>query len=101
MQTNTAPPPQSLDTVMLVGNKCDLEGFRKVRTSEGKDLAACLGMMFYEASAKTRVNLENVFYDLVRALRKKHGWVPPEQRDQKQLEKKNEEKKRKRRCTVS
>lgn len=61
--------------MMLVGNKCDLENKREVSTQEGHDLARAFGAQFKEASAKTRINVEEVFYDLVRSIRQ-HGKKP-------------------------
>merc|ERR1712232_1429091 len=60
------------DTIplMLVGNKCDLEDKREVETNEGEELAKKLNCQFKEASAKTRENVEESFYDLVREIRK-------------------------------
>lgn len=55
--------------IMLVGNKCDLEDQRQVSTQEGQELAKKMGCQFKEASAKTRVNVEEAFYDLVREIR--------------------------------
>lgn len=54
----------------LVGNKCDLASERKISTTEGQDLAKSFGIPFFETSAKTRVNVEEVFYSLVREIRK-------------------------------
>ncbi len=59
--------------MMLVGNKCDLEEKREVSTQEGADLARAFGASFKEASAKTRVNVEEAFYDLVRKIRQHRG----------------------------
>lgn len=55
--------------MMLVGNKCDLEEKREVSTQEGQDLGKQFGAQFKETSAKTRVNVEEAFYDLVRMIR--------------------------------
>eukprot|EP00008_Paramoeba_atlantica_P011656 CAMPEP_0201482164 /NCGR_PEP_ID=MMETSP0151_2-20130828/6440_1 /ASSEMBLY_ACC=CAM_ASM_000257 /TAXON_ID=200890 /ORGANISM="Paramoeba atlantica, Strain 621/1 / CCAP 1560/9" /LENGTH=189 /DNA_ID=CAMNT_0047864719 /DNA_START=28 /DNA_END=597 /DNA_ORIENTATION=+ len=55
--------------MMLVGNKCDLEDKREVNTQEGQELSKQYGAHFKEASAKTRVNVEESFYDLVRMIR--------------------------------
>ncbi|GAM19996.1 hypothetical protein SAMD00019534_031710 [Acytostelium subglobosum LB1] len=57
--------------IMLVGNKCDLEHLREVTLEEGKDLAKCLGMLHLEASARTRHNVEESFYELVREMRRR------------------------------
>ena len=56
--------------VVLVGNKCDLESERQVTTNEGNDLARSFGCPFLETSAKTRINVEDSFFNLVREIRK-------------------------------
>ncbi|KAJ3408561.1 Ras GTPase ras2 [Chytriomyces hyalinus] len=60
------------DTIpmMLVGNKCDRIAEREVSKEEGAYLASKLQCDFIETSAKTRVNVEKAFYNVVRALRK-------------------------------
>ena len=47
-------------TVMLVGNKCDLEHLRQVSTEEGQKFAQENGLLFIETSAKTSKNVEEV-----------------------------------------
>merc|ERR1711991_487786 len=61
--------------VIIVGNKCDLESERQVSASEGEELAKSFNVPFLETSAKTRVNVEEAFYKLVREIRtmKKEG----------------------------
>lgn len=55
--------------MVLVGNKCDLQSKREVTQNEGKDLATTFGSMpFFETSALTRVNLEEAFHTLIRAV---------------------------------
>jgi len=56
--------------MVLVGNKCDLESQRQVATAEGAELAKSFGCSFMETSAKTRVNVEESFFELVRAIHK-------------------------------
>jgi len=56
--------------MVLVGNKCDLETERQVTTAEGSELAKSFGSPFYESSAKTRINVEESFFELVREIRK-------------------------------
>jgi len=50
---------------MLVGNKVDRETERVVSKKEGIALARQLGCLFLECSAKTHVNVENCFEELV------------------------------------
>src|SRR3990167_1332337 len=56
--------------MILVGNKCDLEEERHVTTAEGQDLAKSFACPFFETSAKTRINVEESFYEMVREIRK-------------------------------
>lgn len=48
----------------LVGNKCDLEENRKVTYQQGRQMAERYGMKFFETSAKSSQNVEELFYDL-------------------------------------
>ena len=59
--------------MILVGNKSDLEPERQVTTGEGQDLARTFSSPFMESSAKTRVNVEEAFFELVREIRKSGG----------------------------
>ncbi|KAL4794522.1 ras family-domain-containing protein [Aspergillus venezuelensis] len=56
--------------IIVVGNKCDLEKERVVTEQEGEALANQFGCKFIETSAKSRINVENAFYDLVREIRR-------------------------------
>jgi len=53
---------------VLVGNKCDLEEERKVSKAQAQELAAKLGCKFMEASAKRKINVEEMFTELVREI---------------------------------
>jgi GTPase KRas len=54
---------------MLVGNKCDKTYEREVSKEEGAQLARTFGCEFMETSARTAVNVERLFTNLVRSLR--------------------------------
>eukprot|EP00744_Colponema_vietnamica_P009050 GILI01012885.1.p2 GENE.GILI01012885.1~~GILI01012885.1.p2 ORF type:complete len:202 (-),score=74.52 GILI01012885.1:90-650(-) len=56
--------------IMICGNKCDLESERQVSTAEGEQLAKGFSVPFLETSAKTRVNVEEAFFQLVREIRR-------------------------------
>lgn len=48
-------------TVMLVGNKCDLENRRQVSRDEAQAFAASKGLVYLETSAKTSANVDEAF----------------------------------------
>jgi len=53
---------------LLVGNKADLEDKRAVSGQEALQRAAQWGVPYIETSAKTRANVDKVFYDLMRKI---------------------------------
>ncbi|XP_061188054.1 uncharacterized protein LOC133196137 [Saccostrea echinata] len=55
----------SCNYIMLLGNKCDLaDDCRDVPYEEGSEFASSNGLMFMEVSAKTGMNVEEVFNNL-------------------------------------
>jgi len=61
--------------LVLVGNKCDLKDRREVSVQEGAELARTWNVPFFETSAKTKVNIEECFYELVREVRREQRKV--------------------------
>ncbi|KTW30060.1 uncharacterized protein T551_02004 [Pneumocystis jirovecii RU7] len=55
--------------LMLVGNKSDKIYDREVSFQEGQSLAHLYGCQFVETSAKSSVNVEFAFYNLIKAIR--------------------------------
>eukprot|EP00035_Acanthoeca_spectabilis_P019934 m.430305 g.430305 ORF g.430305 m.430305 type:complete len:190 (+) comp17145_c0_seq1:135-704(+) len=54
--------------MVMVGNKCDLEEERVVSREQGQSQAKSFGCSFLEASAKNKINVNEIFYDLVRQI---------------------------------
>ncbi|XP_032454234.1 ras-related protein Ral-a isoform X2 [Nasonia vitripennis] len=53
---------------LLVGNKSDLQEKRKVSLAEAQSRSQQWGVPYVETSAKTRENVDKVFFDLMRAI---------------------------------
>jgi len=61
--------------MVLVGNKCDLEDERVVGKDQGLNMARQFNnCAFMETSAKAKIGVNDIFYDLVRQINKR---VPP------------------------
>jgi len=61
--------------MVLVGNKCDLKDQRVITQFQGEELAKKFSCTFIEASAKAKINVDNIFIDLVRQITKAQGTV--------------------------
>jgi Ras-related protein Rab-2A len=58
-------------TIMLIGNKCDLEQKRQVSTEEGEAFAKEHNLVFLETSAKTAHNVDDAFVQTAQAIYEK------------------------------
>jgi len=61
---------QSFIPLILVGNKSDLADEREVEESEAKACADLWEAPFFETSAKTNINVEACFHQLIREIKK-------------------------------
>ena len=52
-------------SVILVGNKCDLEDARKITKEQGEEKAKTLNVPFFETSALSRGNIDEIFMELL------------------------------------
>ncbi|KAF8945691.1 Ras- protein Rap-1b, partial [Haplosporangium bisporale] len=58
--------------IVLVGNKCDLDEDRAVVREKGDQLSLRWGMPFFETSARQRINVDEVFYALVKLINRQN-----------------------------
>ena len=78
--------------VILVGNKLDLRNDRKVPESYGKKLEEQYKFIFYETSAKYNVFADEIFYEIIREIRK-IKYNKEKEKDNKKNKRKNKKKK--------
>jgi GTPase SAR1 family protein len=66
LESNTS----SFDSILkiLVGNKCDLKDLRVINYEKGVSFGAKYDMPFYEVSAKTDININELFNDIAQKL---------------------------------
>ena len=57
-------------SIALCGNKCDLEPERQVQQAEAQKLAEEWGVIFFETSAKSKINITETFVALVDDIKK-------------------------------
>jgi small GTP-binding protein len=75
--------PGECPCMIMVGNKCDLEGNRKVQKKSAEDNALNLGIKFIEASALEKINIKEVFLSVARDLLHRSLRVVESQEDKK------------------
>ena len=73
--------------MVLVGNKCDLDEERQVETMEGENLAKEWNCPFFESSGRHRINIDEIFFELVRQIRRAHPDYISRKRQKKTKEK--------------
>jgi len=61
--------------MVLVGNKCDLEDERAVAKDQAEQLAKQWNCAFMESSAKAKINVHEIFHDLVHQINRQNPKV--------------------------
>lgn len=83
---------------LLIGNKVDLEDRRVVSFEAANELAAQWNVPFVETSAKTRDNVDTIFYELLREIKRRRQALENIQNIGKKS--KSKKKKKKKLCTL-
>ena len=77
-------------SVILVGNKCDLENERKVPKEKGEENAKYFKCPFFETSALSKVNINEIFNEMVNNIYERTGGVKNEDEDDIEIINENE-----------
>ena len=77
-------------SVILVGNKCDLENERKVPKEKGEEKAKYFKCPFFETSALSKVNINEIFNEMVNNIYERTGGVKNEDEDDIEIINENE-----------
>lgn len=64
--------PSKMPVIVVAGNKIDVQD-RYVTKEQGSQLAAELGVPYYEVSAQSNINIDEMFTNIVRELRKRQA----------------------------
>ena len=68
-------------SIILVGNKCDLENERKVSKEKGEEKARALNCPFFETSALSKIKVNDIFNEMVNNIFDRTGGVKNEEDD--------------------
>ena len=60
-------------SIILVGNKCDLESERKIPKEKGEEKAKALNCPFFETSALSKIKIEDIFTEMINNIFEKTG----------------------------
>ena len=60
-------------SIIIVGNKCDLENERKISKEKGEEKAKTLNCPFFETSAFSKIKIEDIFTEMINNIFEKTG----------------------------
>ena len=60
-------------SLILVGNKCDLENERKISKEKGEEKARSLNCPFFETSALSKIKIDDIFNEMVNNIFERTG----------------------------
>ena len=81
--------PSKQVTIILVGNKCDLEEDRQVTREQGEEKAKSFNCHFFETSALSKLRIDDIFIEIVNNIYEKTGGVKNEEDDELEIIKDN------------
>lgn len=85
---------------LLIGNKSDLGDRRLVTEEQAREQALQWNVPYFETSAKTRQNVDAIFYELLRDIKKRRDVQQQANNGQKKASKKTRRKKRSKFCSI-
>ena len=68
-------------SVILVGNKCDLENERKISKEKGEEKAKTFNCPFFETSALSKIKIDDIFNEMVNNIFERTGGAKNEEDD--------------------
>ena len=68
-------------SIILVGNKCDLENERKVSKEKGEEKAKNLNCPFFETSALSKIKIDDIFNEMLNNIFERTGGAKNEEDD--------------------
>ena len=68
-------------SIILVGNKCDLENERKISKEKGEEKAKNFNCPFFETSALSKIKIDDIFTEMVNNIFEKTGGAKNEDDD--------------------
>ena len=79
-------------SVILVGNKCDLENDRKIPREKGEEKAKNMNCPFFETSALSKIKIDDIFNEMVNNIYERTGGPKNEEDDDIEMVNENDNK---------